>query len=279
MKKVLVPVDFSDNSLNALRYGQQLLSHFEVIFYLFSTYTVQPSNLLGDEWGNEWEASISLGIDNDLKEIIEHFKQKNKNIGHHFRYLSQSGFLISTIKLLVKAIDVDFILMGTKGVKSIKSLFLGSNAVKVLNTISECPTIIVPDGFEPRVTKQIIFSTNYKSPFVKDELKPLLEFVKTLEAKLAIVHIMEERILTEKQKSHKDALIFLLNGIPHTFHKMTYEVSESKAIRDFIIEAQIDMVSFIYHKQKKFSKLLEENVVEKVSFNSPIPIMILPKSI
>ena len=78
MKKVLVLIDFSENSLNALRYGQYLFQPFEVTFYLFSAYTVQPSNLLGDEWGNEWENAVHIGVDNDLEDILTHFKKANK---------------------------------------------------------------------------------------------------------------------------------------------------------------------------------------------------------
>ncbi|MDO5989766.1 universal stress protein [Flavivirga amylovorans] len=276
MKKILIPIDFSDNSLNALHYGQSLFEDFEVTFYLFSAYVVLPSNLLGDDWGNEWVEAMSFGVEDDLENVVSQIKKLNNNSKHQFKSISKLDRFIPSIKSIVVDYNIDFIVMGTKGVKGLKSVFLGSNAVKVINAISKCPTIVVPQDFMPKKIKQVVFSTNYKRPFAEAELKPLFKLLKHHDATLNIVQIMEDTILTEKQKTHKQALSYLLDDIPHFFHKIIYETSETKAIKDFIMKTQSDMVSFIHHKNNFFYNLTNEDVVEKTSFNSLVPLLILP---
>ena len=39
MKKILLPTDFSENSLNAIRYAVQLFKNEKCVFYILNTYT------------------------------------------------------------------------------------------------------------------------------------------------------------------------------------------------------------------------------------------------
>jgi hypothetical protein len=164
------------------------------------------------------------------------------------------------------------------GAKGLKEYFIGNNTVRIVKAISTCPIITVPKTYKSiNLPAQIVFSINFKRPLNTNELRPQLELLLSLEAKLKIVRLMDDTYLSEKQKSHKESLIYLLKEIPHFFHKITYAASETDAIRDFVKETQSDIISLIYHKQNFFYELLKENVVEKSTFNSEVPILILPE--
>jgi len=136
--------------------------------------------------------------------------------------------------------------------------------------------MVVPRSYTSlKCPKQVVFSTNFKRPFNAKEIQPLLDLLQQWEAKLKIVQLMDESYLDDNQKLHRDALIHLLGEIPHFFHKIVYETSETNAIRDFVDETQSDMIALIYHKQSFFYSLLQENVVEKTAFNSSVPLLVL----
>ena len=277
MKNILIPIDFSESSLNAIAYGQLLFKNEETTFYLFSALTHKHSNLIGDEWGNEWDDGILEDVEQETDDFILNIEKTNKNKQHHFNAITtEDAFIDATVKLVL-TLEIDFIVMATKGAKGLREVFLGSNAVRVINKIDECPTIFVPKDYTPSVPIQIVFSTDFKRPFNINELDALLFILKTMNSKLKIVQLMEEDYLSEKQKLHKEALIYLLGDIPHFFHKITYESSETEAIRNFVEQTQSGMISFIHHKQNFFYKLTNENVVEKTTFNSPIPVLVLPQ--
>ncbi|CAN0354561.1 unnamed protein product, partial [Ectocarpus sp. 4 AP-2014] len=110
----------------------------------------------------------------------------------------------------------------------------------------------------------------------REELIPLIELIKLWNAKLKVVQIMAEEFLNDSQKVNKQKLISILGGTDHFFHKIDVSSSETNAIRDFVKHTESDMVAFINHKYNFFQKLTRENVVEKISFNSPVPILVLP---
>jgi nucleotide-binding universal stress UspA family protein len=212
----------------------------------------------------------------DLDELVKTAKQKSINKQHRFKAISTVNTLSEGISEHVIALGIDLILMGTIGAKGLEQFFLGSNTVTIINKVRNCPVIVVPRTYTiSKNPRQVVFSTNFKRPFKRTELQPLLDLMLQWRAELKIVQLMDEAHLDDKQKLHRDALVHLLGEIPHFFHKIVYETSETNAIRDFVAETQSDMIALIYHKQSFFYDLLQENVVEKIAFNSSVPLFVL----
>jgi len=276
MKKIFIPIDFSENSLNALAYARTLFTDVEATFYLFSAYTMKHSNLVNDQLENEWSDAMIEDVKEEINFVLDDVNRQNKNSKHTFKVVTKANLLADAVEETVISLDIDLIVMATKGAKGMREIFLGSNAVKVINQIDQCATLVVPINYEVKTPKQIVFSTNFKRPFTKEELKPLLYLLSVTNAELKIVQLMDEAYLDEVQQSNKQGLVSLLERIPPLFHKITYKTSETNAIRDFVKETQSDMISLIHHKHSFFYRLTNENVVEKTSFNSPVPLLVLP---
>lgn len=284
MKKILIPIDFSEHSMKVISYGQKLFEKEEVVFYLFAAFQVNVPSTIEDAWGNEWvdtfeseNMDIELHIpEQDLQELVRIAKQGNLIKKHQFKVVSTVNTLDEGIAEQAKALGIDLILMSTKGAKGLKQFFLGSNAVNVINKVLDCPIMIVPRSYTTlKCPKQVVFSTNFKRPFNVKEIQPLLDLLQQWNAELKIVQLMEESNLDDKQKLYRDALVHLLGEVPHVFQKIVYETSETNAIRDFVAETQSEMIALIHHKHSFFYGLLQENVVEKTAFNSPVPLLVL----
>lgn len=282
IRQILVPVDFSEHSMNALSYGQVLFEKNEVTFHLFATFQLNAPGVIEDEWGNEWleswesaDMETYIPVD-ELEKLLKEVKQNNKNEKHQFKMVYTVNTLEDGVAEQVAKLGIDLILMGTKGAKGLKQFFLGSNAVILINKVRSCPIIVVPSAYTTKTgPKQVVFSTNFKRQFNTRELQPLMDLLTQWNAKLKIVQLMEDEYLDYRQKIHRDALVVLLKKIPHVFNKIMFDSSETEAIRDFVMETQSDMISLIYHKQSFLYGLLQENVVEKTAFNSPVPLLVL----
>ncbi|WP_420321383.1 universal stress protein [Flagellimonas sp.] len=282
MKNVLVTMDFSEHSINALSYGQMLFKESEVTFYLFAAFQLNAPGVIEDEWGNDWLESEENGDWDsyfpleDLEKILKKVKRKNRNERHKFKITYSVNTLEEGIKEQLTKLDIDLILMGTKGVKGLEQFFLGNKAVTIIHKTQNCPIIVVPGTYiKTNGLKQVVFSTNFKRPFNLIEVYPLLELLQQWGAVLKIVQLMDEAYLDDKQKLHKNALVSLLGGIPHFFHKIVFDSSETAAIRDFVKESQSDIISLIYHRQNFLYGLLQENVVKRTAFSSEVPILVL----
>ena len=51
MKKILIPIDFSDYSLNALSYARMRFEKSETTFCLFAAFKVNSAPVVTDDWG------------------------------------------------------------------------------------------------------------------------------------------------------------------------------------------------------------------------------------
>ncbi|MBQ0736156.1 universal stress protein [Aquimarina celericrescens] len=277
MKNILVPIDFSNNALKAIEYGKIIFQKEPCTFFLLNVYISNQSRLLGDEYNDEWIEEMSKDSLTELNHFIHEIRESSKNDLHKFLPVSDSSTLEAAITSVVSSKNIDMIIMGTKGAESAQEIFLGSNTVKVINRVSNCPVLVVPKNYAVKAPQNIVFSTNFKRKFFNQELTTLIEIAKQHQCKINIARVMQEEYLTETQQSNKANLKLLLSGLDYIFCKIDIESDETDALRDFILQSQGDMICLINHKYNFFQKLTQENVVKKISFDSPSPILILPE--
>ena len=115
MKRILIPIDFSEHSLNAISYGQMLLKNSETTFYLFAAFQSYTPSTIADDWGNEWlnewesedlDLHTYIPVD-DLEKVLQKVKQKNTNAKHHFKIESTVASLEQGLEECVSRLGVD----------------------------------------------------------------------------------------------------------------------------------------------------------------------------
>ncbi|GGX22683.1 universal stress protein [Aquimarina muelleri] len=278
MKQVLVPVDFSTNASNALDYARILFANKNCIFFLLHAH-IGNSNTSTKLKDNDSNAALdpTKQSKEDLNTLLNQTLENNNNIKHGFEIITKTDSLINAINTVIISKNIDLIVMGTKGAKGAKEIFLGSNAVRVINGVHNCPIILVPQSYKVKAPSLIAFSTNFKRAFNKKELKSLISITLSCNAKINIARIMEEEYLTDTQTENKETLKKLFNDLDYIFCKIDVETSETNALRDFVKQTESDLISLVHHKHNFFQKITEEDVVDKISFNSPVPLLILPE--
>lgn len=276
MKRVLIPTDFSEISLNALKYARLLFERVPATFYLLHVYKDLPSDVSNDKYGSEWLDVNTVEVAKDLRHLLRGIQKTNTNTRHYFNAVSRSTSLIHAIMEMVRTKDIETIVMGAKGPKGAFEIFLGGNSAKVIKKVN-LPVIVVPEVYRIRKPSQIVFSTNFNRAFHKNELATLMFLAKSLRCKIKVVQIMNDTSLNDFQKVNKEHLKDLFKGLDFYFGKIDMTFSETEAIKDFVMKTESDMISLVNHKLNFFYRLIEGNVVKKVTFNSPVPILVLPQ--
>ncbi|TPN84489.1 universal stress protein [Aquimarina algicola] len=277
MKRVLIPTDFSDNSFNALQYAKVLFNNEECTFFLLNVYLSNPSNLLNENYSDSMLTEMANESEIELKKLAKKVNKENNNVEHYYETVSKANTLVKTINSTIASKKIEYVIMGTKGAKGAKEIFLGSNAVKVINAVDNCPIIVVPKDYSVTKPSLITFSTNFKRAFFNEELEPLIEIAIANNAKINIARIMQEEFLTDIQKENRKMLKKLLKNIDYIFCKIDVETSETNALKDFAKNTESDLITLIHHKYNFLQRLVKEDVVDKISFNSAVPLLILPK--
>lgn len=279
MKQVLVPIDFSDDSRHALVYAQVLFDDVPCKFFLLNAHVSYRTDELSEEFNDYQFYGKFEESKEKLKLVMNEVQKASSRPEHHFETIIIANTLVGAINNLPKTASLDYIIMANKGIGHLKEIFLGNSTVSVINEVDCCPIIVVPKNYKITRPKQIVFSTNFKHAFKKEELRPMLGLARLWKLKIKIVQIMGEKELNALQKLQKEALSEMLSGLDHFFHQIKVSTSETNAIRDFAQNTESDIISLVHHKYGFLRKLLQENVVKQMTFSSPVPILILQEMV
>ncbi len=277
MKRIILPTDFSDNALHAIRYALLLFKEEECTFYLMNTYT--PA-VYQTEYLLHSPGQIGMGdiYQSESQEQLENLQKKleteNKNPKHSFMTHSAFNILVDEVSTMAENEEAHLVVMGTQGASGAKEIFLGTHTVHVIKK-SKIPVIAIPAEYEIRSPKSILFPTDYEVDYSVDQMSCLLDMAKKTGAEIQVVHIASGYGLTEKQQENKKKLGTIFSGIPHRYHDLPgQEIIEG--INSFQKDNQIDLLVMIQNKHTFLERLFIEPIIKKIGFHVTIPFMVIP---
>jgi nucleotide-binding universal stress UspA family protein len=262
MTKILVPVDFSETSLNALSYAIKLFEHRDVEFTILHTYELSKSafhmksidRILEEDAQREMKTLIKNTLDK-YPDIVLVPKIHNADAVYTIKSLGNSG-------------EYDFIIMGTKGASGLKEVFLGSVAGGVISKTS-APVIIVPDKYDYTPLKEIVLAIGSIPLHDLTILDPLRKLAMVQSSKIKILHISEGDKLDMED---------VLSSLQDFHPSVTYVFGEgniNKELNEYIIEDHTGLLCLIKSKKAFFTRVFGGSVTMKQTFSSPIPLIIL----
>ncbi len=277
MKRIILPTDFSENALNAIRYALRLFKDEECTFYLMNTYTPaiyqteyvlhSPGQIgLGDIYQSE-----SMDQLEELQKVLE---TEFKNPKHTIMTHSAFNILVDEVLSMTENEEADLVIMGTQGASGAKEIFLGTHTVHVIKK-SKCPVIAIPAEYEFNTPASILFPTDYEIDYNIEELSAFLEITRMIGSHVKILHMRSGYELTEFQKKNKKKLAELFADIPHSFHDEPNQAI-IEGINNFQRENEVDLLVMIQNKHTFLESLFIEPIIKKIGFHVTIPFMVIP---
>jgi nucleotide-binding universal stress UspA family protein len=138
LKKILLPVDFSDQSRGAARYAAALARHFQADLTLLHVSEVPAKAFaapagFGGTIDGAWITTLEANRRKDLQEF-----EKELFEGLQTDFVVMTGDAAEEILSLAAAIQADLIVMPTHGYGPFRQFLLGSVTAKVLHD-AKCP--------------------------------------------------------------------------------------------------------------------------------------------
>jgi nucleotide-binding universal stress UspA family protein len=277
MTRILLPTDFSKNSLSAIEYGLQLFKEIECTFYLLNTYmppVYHTEYLIGSP------AQIGLGdivqenSRNDLENLKERLEKEFKNPSHTFITHSALNVLSSEVTRTVEAEHIDAIIMGTQGATGAKEILFGTNTVHIIKN-AKCPVLVIPSGFEYESPEQILFPTDYEVDLSKMNLSLLLKIISTHVSELNVMHVSTGYELDTAQQKNRKKIKNLLEE-KALFHDVGSDEIIA-AVNAFQLKQKINLLVMVQNKHTFIERLFIEPVIKKIGFHVTVPFMVIPQ--
>ncbi len=280
MRNILIPTDFSENAWNATKYALELFADEECVFHLLNTYTpsIAHSRFMASTvvYGAEdaTQRNSRKGLESQVLRIQETFENKK----HSFRTISSFSLLVDEIKEQIKEEAIDLVVTGTKGASGLEEVFMGSNTVRIIKAVKDCPVLAIPQNFEFETPSEIAFATDFNRFYTVSELQPLIEMAHTFNAAVRIVHVQYEiKALTELQQFNLSMLRKYLAEVEHYVHTVSELNSVSKTLEVFTDELDIHLLAMLNYQHSYMERMTREPVVKRVAFHTQIPLLVIPE--
>lgn len=272
MNTILVPVDFSETSDNAMLYAVHLANFLSMDIVLLH---VNSMPLYNNEY-NVVSYSVNEGVETSLdllKEKATQLKKDNLLIGD-VKYFAEVGDLKTTISSYISSKNVDLVVMGITGHDTkLGQVLFGSNAVSVSKE-SIVPVFIIPKNYHYKTIKNIAYASEYDA-HVREQtgLVQIKSINAMFNANLSVLHVIPDEHLINQTESETD--VYVETKLETVNHK-TYILTESKvstALLDFIQAHEIDLIVIEQKEHSFFHNIFYSSTTKEVAFNSPVPIL------
>ncbi len=273
--KLLILTDFSESSINALHYAAALYKDMPVAFDVMHVFQGRSSQLMGDGYNEKWLNQNAQDAEAELQFLI-HEVSSSSHPESTFRSLFREGNLIDMINEVVRDSKMDLVVLGTKKSSELRNFFWGNHSVKVIRNLHRCPVLAVPQNYTFKTLDRVLFSTNYKREFKKQEFSILMQLISLHKPEIIVGKLSEDNFMSDKQKEHKEDLQLIFKDVDHKTEKINWDTSEIITINKSALEKGCSMICLINHHMNFLENLLEEHVALNASVYSDLPVLILP---
>ena len=274
-KKILVPVDFSECSKNALRNAINIARRSERDLVLVNAFVVPVTHV---EFGGatmiqEIAHDIEHNIKNEFRLLIDQMPELNKV---DYEYSMAHGSPSDVIYSSLLEHNIEMIVMGTHGVSGINEILLGSNTYSVIKNV-DIPVFVIPETTGVYNFNKIALTSDYGNIDNLNIFNPLIRLVNELHAELDIIHFTTKEVLSDEEINMGRNIENHFKNIRHSYHAAGVTEDFEKAIQEYTIQNNIDLLVMVPRKHNIFDRLFgETSWTRRMVFHTKTPLLILP---
>lgn len=287
MKKILVPVDFSEHTNTVCEFaieiakktgGEIRLFHAYFDYVIVSNSSFPYSVDTNEMFNQEMMVKIRNEAKNDMMKLesrlIDELKKENVTNVKVMHTLT-GGLPEEEILNISETYNPDLIVMGTRG-KGEKDILTGKISSKVVQN-AKSRILTVPRNASYHGFKNLMYATDFNDEDVKD-LEKLIDLLVNYQPVIHCVHInMDKDRLTDESK---------MNALKKHFSSMTksgkliFKIIDEddflEGINNYVKENNIDVISLVRHRRGFLKRLFTKDHTRELLFHSDIPLYIFP---
>ncbi|WP_370391394.1 universal stress protein [uncultured Winogradskyella sp.] len=273
MKRIIVPIDFSEHSEYALEAAANLAEKYGS--ELFVLHMLELSNAILTSNGNSIneEAVFYLKL---AEQKFEAFLDKPYLEGIKVTPIVKHFKVFSEVNDVANEYDANLIVMGSHGVSGVKEVLVGSNTEKVVRH-SDIPVLVIKHNpilldFENGV---------FASDFSDEAITPYINAKKTFEKLGVNMHLVyvnsPDGNFRSSMEIDKKVSLFLkkadgsLDNLPNVHVVCDYSIE--KGILNYANVIGADLIAVATHGRKGLAHFFEGSISEDIANHSTLPVM------
>lgn len=273
MKKIIVPVDFSEHSEFALKAAAKFATKFNAEILALHMLEMTDVMLTASDGFVSEQAVFFIKL---AEQKFETFLQKPylENIKvtpiiKHFKVFSE-------VNDVAEKHDADVIIMGSHGANGFANFFVGSNTERVVRT-ANVPVLVIKNELKSIDFKLAAFACDFTEEAISTYLKAE-NLVKKLGCKLHLVHVNRPNDLFKTTSEIEKMIVNFftkaklnLSNMNSVHYVSDYTVEDG--ILNFSNKNNVDLLIIPTHGRKGLSHFFEGSIGEDIANHSTLPVV------
>lgn len=272
MKKILVPIDFSEASKSALKYALKLaaVNNARVdVLHVYSLFDATPERIIGSAYQNIVDPAVVAK--NDVEKLIN---KLNKSIKVNVDVKIANG--IPEVKIIETARKQksDMIVIGRTGNNALQRLFLGSTVANVIND-SNVPVLVIPKETKWKKIKRVVFTTDLSNDTLK-HIHEATAFARYFNAELVFLYVdtgsalnSDQKMLEMTEKLRKKVKYDRVSGY------MCSDLTVRLGLDSYFMQYKADVAIMVTHHYHFPQVIWKRSLTQKLSASFNIPLLAL----
>ncbi len=284
IERILVPVDFSENSIRACDYAIGIAEKLHAEVMLMHSYFFPVINSIDYGDGLSYVVNLNDTIteiaNKAQKKLLNLFNEQKKKIDKNdFKHVKlnftlTNGNPANEIINVYKKYLPDLIVMGARGLSREEKEYFGSITASTIEG-TNVPVLAIPEtaGYNPGGKINILYATNFDESDYK-ALKKLMTLIYLFDVKIHLVHIgIQENEKLEKIEHIKTIFNNLYPGYEFSCHIIeSHDVI--KPLSEFIVQNNIDIIAITTHKRNFITRFFKPSLTKKILFQINAPLLV-----
>ena len=280
MKKILVPTDLSDISVNALKLAIEIADKSDGEIYLVN-FLDHP---LGRGFNTMGESDQQL-VDEENFYMIQLVRKTHERVGNiaaqfadhpgkiHYEVFDE-GF-DEGMTMYVKEKEIDLVVMGTTGEKSAEEFFTGNHTERTIEKVS-CPIISIKENHGWADLGHIVLGVDLKNAS-DDKMGKAIGYLNdlalSLDAKVDVVHV------ADAGDSHHSLYEKQLKDFAGRHGLMNYEVSVTEnddkemGLIAFALSQGAGLLGVLSQAEGGFFRVFTHSTSEEITKEAQLPVL------
>ena len=270
---ILVPVDYSEQSIIALEQAVNLSKVFDSEIHLLNVINEEFS--LSSLFNEQDKAEFKKRADAKLKEFID---ENSKKFGVNLIPHQVTGKIYNQIAKVADLIDAQFIVMGTAGSSTLKKKFIGSNALRVVRE-SHKPVITIKGKHHRKGCQNIILPLDLTKE-TREKVQKAIEFAKRFGSIIRVVSVLltnDEFVVNRLTRQLDQVKKYIEESGLDCTAEIVRDTNGKQSLSDIVIDyankSKGDLIMIMTQQEEDFTDFFIGSSAQGIIHESEIPVL------
>ncbi len=288
IRRILVPVDFSDYSKNACLYALDLAKNLKSDLKILHVYYAPIIDLvpITDAYSIQVDMDINLKeIENNAKKKLINFVNdiqktaKTKNLSNvNISYSLREGIIEDEVASMANTYKPGIIVVGAKGKGEKQTEIIGSVVYRICDK-TRAPVLAIPEKSEFKMNttaRNVLYATDFDdSDFFA--IRRLMKILTPFNVNIHCVHIAKEGKKTTWNEAKMQALKSYFQKVKKDVNVECNLLKSKNAfeeLENFTKNKNIDLVALSNKKRGLLNRLFNPDITKQLLLRSTMPLLI-----